>query len=177
MPWTPGYWAVGGAVYVFHAGYWGPHVGYYGGINYGHGYFGSGYAGGRWMNNRFEYNTAVSNVNVTNIHNTYHETVVNNVTVNNTRVSYAGAPGTRAPAPSGTPVAREQRIPPTQLQQQHHDTARVTPYQNAARNVGRPPVAATPRPNAYNAHEVTAAKPEGPAYHPQHPPPSGKPER
>jgi hypothetical protein len=39
--------------------------------------------------------------------------------------------------------------------------------QNAARNEGRPPVAATPRPGAFEAHEVTAAKPVGPAYHPQ----------
>ena len=40
--WTPGYWIVGGGgVYVFHRGYWAPHVGYYGGINYGHGYVGT----------------------------------------------------------------------------------------------------------------------------------------
>ena len=50
--WTPGYWGLSGAIYVFHPGYWGPHVGFYGGINYGHGYLGSGYVGGRWTNNR-----------------------------------------------------------------------------------------------------------------------------
>ena len=30
------------------AGYWGPHVGYYGGVNYGFGYMGVGFAGGAW---------------------------------------------------------------------------------------------------------------------------------
>src|SRR6266851_7755402 len=46
--WTPGYWGWGGGVYVFHPGYWGPHVGFYGGVNYGFGYGGSGFYGGRW---------------------------------------------------------------------------------------------------------------------------------
>jgi hypothetical protein len=39
MLWTPGYWAPAGGVYVYHVGHWGAHVGYYGGVNYGHGYF------------------------------------------------------------------------------------------------------------------------------------------
>ena len=39
--WTPGYWGFGNGSYVFHQGYWGPHVGFYGGINYGYGYVGS----------------------------------------------------------------------------------------------------------------------------------------
>src|SRR5262252_6457668 len=33
--WTPGYWALVGGTFMFHVGYWGPQVGYYGGINYG----------------------------------------------------------------------------------------------------------------------------------------------
>src|ERR1700758_3615126 len=33
--WTPGYWGWGGSAFIFHAGYWGPAVGFYGGINYG----------------------------------------------------------------------------------------------------------------------------------------------
>jgi hypothetical protein len=37
--WTPGYWGFVGAFYVFHRGYWGTHIGYYGGINYGFGDF------------------------------------------------------------------------------------------------------------------------------------------
>ncbi len=49
--------AGGGGVYVFHAGYWGPHVGFYGGVNYGFGYSGSGFYGGRWEGGHFAYNT------------------------------------------------------------------------------------------------------------------------
>src|SRR5262245_63654558 len=44
--WTPPYWGFVGGVYRFNAGYWGPHVGFYGGINYGFGYGGVGFAGG-----------------------------------------------------------------------------------------------------------------------------------
>src|SRR6202050_4239868 len=44
--WTPGFWILAGGLYVFHAGYWGPHVGFYGGINYGGGYVGTRYPGG-----------------------------------------------------------------------------------------------------------------------------------
>src|SRR5579863_997894 len=36
--WTPGYWDYSGSRYGFHHGYWGRHIGYYGGINYGYGY-------------------------------------------------------------------------------------------------------------------------------------------
>jgi WXXGXW repeat (2 copies) len=39
--WTPGYWSYAGGGFFFHAGHWGPHVGFYGGINYGHGYPGN----------------------------------------------------------------------------------------------------------------------------------------
>ena len=71
--WTPGYWVLVGTVYVFHPGYWGPRVGYYGGINYGYGYYGSGYSGGRWEGKRFLYNAAVSHVNTRVIHDSYRE--------------------------------------------------------------------------------------------------------
>ena len=173
MLWTPGFWALAGAVYVFHAGHWGTHVGYYGGINYGGGYAGSGYVGGRWSNNRFQYNTAITNVNVTNVHNTYvDKTVINNVTINNTnvqRVSYvAAAPGRPGPTVAELGAAREPHYAPTAPQAQHHEAARSNPMQNAVRNEGRPPVAATPRPAAFQEHGVTAAKPVGPAYRPQH---------
>ena len=36
--WTPGYWGFNNGIYAFNRGYWGPHVGFYGGINYGFGY-------------------------------------------------------------------------------------------------------------------------------------------
>ena len=172
--WTPGYWALAGAVYVFHSGHWGPHVGYYGGIDYGHGYDGDGYHGGRWENNRFRYNTAVTNVNVTTVHNVYRERVADNVTVNPRvnypRVGFVGGAGTRPqPTPSEAAHATEPRFRPTPLQLQHHVDARAEPALNAARNEGRPQIAATPRPSAFRAPGVTAAKPLGEAYHPQRP--------
>jgi hypothetical protein len=46
--WTPPYWGWENGVYLFHGGYWGTHVGYYGGVNYGFGYMGVGFAGGEW---------------------------------------------------------------------------------------------------------------------------------
>src|SRR5712692_3770502 len=89
--WTPGYWAWGGSSFIFYEGYWGPRVGFYGGISYGYGYFGHGYEGGRWDHDRFYYNRSVNNVNITEIHNVYNTTVINNTTVN--RVSYNGGNG------------------------------------------------------------------------------------
>ena len=88
--WTPGYWGWGGNAFIFHEGYWGPQVGFYGGINYGFGNGGVGYEGGRWEGSRFSYNTYVTHVNTTIIHNTYNTTVTN---VTETHVSYNGGTG------------------------------------------------------------------------------------
>ena len=60
--WTPGFWGWGLGGYFWHPGYWGPHVGFYGGINYGFGYGGHGYDGGYWNHGQFMYNRAVNNV-------------------------------------------------------------------------------------------------------------------
>jgi Domain of unknown function (DUF4124)/WXXGXW repeat (2 copies) len=98
--WTPGYWEFAGPFYVFHPGYWGPHVGFYGGINYGFGYGGAGFLGGRWVGNSFAYNRAVNNLDASVIHNTYSETVSNTAARN--RVSYNGGPGGTAAAASET---------------------------------------------------------------------------
>src|SRR5208283_5725485 len=38
--WTPPWWGWDSGVFLFHEGFWGPHIGFYGGINYGFGYFG-----------------------------------------------------------------------------------------------------------------------------------------
>src|SRR5580698_1990350 len=34
--WTPGYWGYSRGRYAFFHGYWGPHIGFYGGVNYGY---------------------------------------------------------------------------------------------------------------------------------------------
>src|SRR6516164_268430 len=114
--WTPGYWAWSGAGFFFHEGYWGPRVGFYGGINYGFGYFGEGYQGGRWDHGQFYYNRTVNNVNITNIHNVYNTTVINNTTVN--RVSYNGGEGgiTARPTPEDQAAVGERHVRPVAAQ-------------------------------------------------------------
>jgi hypothetical protein len=166
--WTPGYWGFVGGVYMFHAGYWGPHVGFYGGVNYGFGYGGVGFAGGRWVGNSFAYNQSVTNVNVTVVHNTYNETVVNNVTVN--RVSYNGGAGgtTVTPTAQERMVAQEQHVQATPEQRQHVQQAASNPALLAKNNGGRPSIAATPRPSAFNAPGALGA--HGAAPPPPHAP-------
>src|SRR5580658_2589172 len=159
--WTPGYWGFVGGVYAFHGGYWGPHVGFYGGVNYGFGYVGTGFAGGAWVGGAFSYNRAVTNVNVNIVHNTYNTTVINNVTVN--RVSYNGGAGGVAAAPTAQErqYAHEPHAPPTPMQQQHVKQAQANPALFAHANGGHPSIAATPRPAAFNAPGVVGARGAG----------------
>ena len=160
--WTPGYWGWGGNAFLFHAGYWGPTVGFYGGISYGFGYFGHGYEGGRWDGGHFFYNRAVTNVNVTVIHNVY-ETRVTEV---NNRVSYNGGNGgveARATAEEER-ADRERHIGPVAAQTQHVEAARNNPELRASANNGRPPIAATQRANEFKGNGVVAAKEAGAPY-------------
>ena len=160
--WTPGYWGWGGNAYLFHEGYWGPTVGFYGGISYGFGYFGNGYEGGRWEHDHFYYNRAVSNVNVTVIHNVY-ETRVTEV---NNRVSYNGGNGgveARATAEQER-AERERHVGPVAAQTQHVQEARGNPELRASTNQGRPPIAATQRPNEFKGNGVVAAREAGAPY-------------
>jgi hypothetical protein len=148
--WTPCYWGWAGNVYVFHGGYWGPHVGFYGGINYGYGYGGNGYAGGRWEGGHFAYNSAVNNINTTNIHNTYVDrTVINN---NNAgRVSYNGGRGgvNAQPTAQDRQFSSERHIPATATQRSYVQAASRDRNQLASVNGGRPATLASPRPEAY----------------------------
>lgn len=166
--WTPPWWGWDNGAYMFHEGYWGPQVGFYGGINYGFGYPGEGFYGGRWDDGRFFYNQSVTNVNVTNIRNVYNQTVINrNVTVN--RVSYNGGPGgiNARPLHQDEIAARERHIGPVQAQTEHLQTARFDPELRASQNHGRPPIAATPRPTQYRGRGVVAARASGGAYQPR----------
>ncbi len=164
--WTPGYWGWGGGVFLFHEGYWGPRVGFYGGINYGGGYFGAGFVGGRWDRDRFEYNRAVSNVNVNVVRNTYYNnTVINNTVINNTvvnqRVSYVGGPGgvRAAPTPADQIAARQARFRgATRMQLDQVRAASRDKAQFVRFNGGRPPVAATPRPQAFTSPHAVPAR-------------------
>src|SRR5258708_28334433 len=67
--WTPCYWGFSDGIYLFHGGYWGPEVGFYGGINYGCGYYGEGFAGGVWRGGRFFLKYFAGTVNKTIFYN------------------------------------------------------------------------------------------------------------
>ncbi len=162
--WTPPFWGWEGGAFFFHEGYWGPHVGFYGGINYGFGYFGDGFAGGRWDNGHFFYNRSVTNINVVNIHNVYNETVVNRT---ENRVSYNGGEGgiTARPTHEQEEADRERHIPPAAAQVQHVQAARGNPELRATANHGKPPVAATDRPGELRGQGAVPAREAGGEYH------------
>lgn len=164
--WTPPYWGWGGSGFIFYQGYWGPQVGFYGGVAYGYGYFGRGYEGGRWNNGQFYYNRSVNNVNITNIHNVYNTTVVNNTTIN--RVSYNGGNGgiDARPTPAEETAMHDRHIPPVTAQTEHVQTARSNPQLRASINEGRPPIAATQKPTEFSGSGVVPAKEAGAPYHP-----------
>ena len=153
--WTPGYWGWGAGLYVWHPGYWGPHVGYYGGVNYGFGYMGIGFAGGVWAGGAFRYNTAVMNVGP-GIHNTYRDTtIVNNTTIiNNNHVAYSGGPGgvNHQPTPQENAYSHEQHTAPTAAQTQHESAARSNTNNYASHNGGHPQNAAMARPAGGNSN-------------------------
>lgn len=179
--WTPGWWEYGWNGYVYHEGYWGERVGWYGGINYGFGYSGYGYEGGYWRDGRIFYNRTVNNItNVTNVY-VYNKTVVNNIYV--THVSYNGGQGGVQAQPT-----LEQRMVgpviksgPTEDQLRHVQTAKAAPVLHAAQNRGAPPIATTFRPAAIppailshgapiraaaeTVHAPFGANPAGPANH------------
>jgi hypothetical protein len=162
--WTPPWWGWEGGRYLFHDGWWGPHVGFYGGINYGFGYFGVGFVGGRWDGGHFFYNRSVANINVVNIHNVYNETV--NVNVNH--VSFNGGPGgisARANAEQEA-AARDRHVEAVEAQRTHIEQARGNRELRASVNQGRPPIAATGRPGEFSGHDVVASREAGGTYHP-----------
>ena len=144
--WTPGYWSYDRNRYGWHRGYWGRHIGYYGGINYGFGYVGYGYQGGYWNGDQFAYNRTVNNVNTTVVHNVYNYRVVNkNTTVN--RVSYNGPGGVQVrPRPAEIAAIREQHTPPMSAQLQQVQAAKADRGNFAAVNHGRPQMVAMAKP-------------------------------
>ncbi|HEX7552300.1 MAG TPA: YXWGXW repeat-containing protein, partial [Geothrix sp.] len=158
--WTPGYWGWNDEYFEFHQGYWGTHVGYYGGINYGYGYGGSGFEGGYWQGRNYYYNRSVSNVSNTRVTNVYNKTVIVN---NNTYVSYnGGAGGVRsAPTAQERTVEKEHHVQPTAVQTQHHQIASQDRELLASVNRGKPSVAATARPTDFSPKSAVAAKAPG----------------
>lgn len=147
--WTPGYWGFDAGVYLWHPGYWGPHVGYYGGINYGFGYFGIGFVGGEWRGHQFAYNTAVMRVNTAIIHNTYvNSGVIADHRVVDNHVAYAGGRGgvNHPPTPQERQYMSEKHTQATSSQQQHVQAAEQNKQMYFNNNHGHPPTVAQARP-------------------------------
>ncbi len=151
--WTPPYWGYAGSHYLFHRGYWGPHIGFYGGVNYGFGYIGTGYFGGFWRGHDFYYNRAVTNVNVVNVRNVYTQTVVYNDRTYgprpDSRISYNGGRGglNVQPHPWEIAAAGEAHYPPVAAQRDLRLAAASNRSQSFAANSGRPA-------QAFAAHPV-----------------------
>jgi hypothetical protein len=158
--WTPGYWGWGGNAFFFHEGYWGPEVGFYGGINYGFGYGGVGYEGGRWERGHFSYNTYVNHINTTIIHNTYNTRVTY---VSETHVSYNGGSGGvgARPTPQQESYSNQHHVGPVAAQTQHVQEARGNPELRATTNHGKPPIAATARPADFKSGVVATREAGG----------------
>ena len=159
--WTPGYWGWGDGAYVFHEGYWGPQVGFYGGIDYGFGYIGVGYEGGYWRSGAFFYNRAFNHID--HVRNEYNKTV----NVHHNYVSYDGGEGgiNARPNREEEAAARDRHIPPSSAQVQHRQAASGNRQLYESANHGKPPIAATAKPGDFS-HSVVKAKAAANSYRP-----------
>ena len=145
--WTPGYWAYDNGAYGFHDGYWGEHVGFYGGVNYGFGYFGTGYEGGYWQGDRFFYNTTINRINLSFVHNVYNRPMRPEWINHGPRYAFNGPGGYDVRPSRGEEMAfREHHTEPTGFQRNQQNFARQDRGQFSNFNHGAPPAAATPRP-------------------------------
>jgi hypothetical protein len=155
--WTPPYWGYQDDVYIWHTGYWGPHIGFYGGIDYGFGYTGRGYYGAYWNNGTVNYNRSVTNVNITNVHNVYNYPVQNN---QGNRVSYNGGRGglSARPTPQELAAVRYPRGGPVAAQVQHAQQAATNRGQFAVAGRAAPATLVLARPLA-TAYRAPAARP------------------
>ena len=156
--WTPGYWGWSGGLFVFHEGYWGRHVGYYGGVNYGFGYMGIGFVGGMWRGHEFAYNTAVMHVDGRYIHSTYEDrVVVDRYTVARaSHVAFSGGPGgiQHQAGPEERIAEHEQHQFKTSYQAQHELAARGDRMSFVKNNGGHPARLAEARPLAAETRPV-----------------------
>jgi hypothetical protein len=153
--WTPGYWGFAGGLYGWHGGYWGPHVGYYGGVNYGFGFGGVGFFGGEWRGGAFAYNSAVANFGGVHVTNVYvdREVIQRNTIINNNHVAFSGPGGiNHSPSPEEERFSHENHIQPTANQTQHENFAAQDRGQLASVNHGRPGTPAASNVGAY--HQV-----------------------
>ena len=168
--WTPGYWRWVDGAYGFVPGYWAAKVGYYGGINYGHGYDGQGYVGARWRGETLAFNIARTNVRGLPPTAIYRE----DEPANTNPVAFSGGPGgVQATAGLGDmATARAPHEPPTAAQKLQVAVAEAQPAQRASVSRDHPPIAATVTPAAFHGPgAVTPAM----ASLPYHPPSATRP--
>jgi hypothetical protein len=154
-------------LYVFHPGYWGRHVGYYGGINYGFGYMGVGFVGGMWHGHDFRYNTAVMRVgdgprwgrDRVYVDRTI---VERNTIVNDRHIAFnGGRDGIHyEPRPEERNAMHEQHMGATAVQQQHFQAARSDRSSYARNNSGHPQNAAVDRPMGFHGNPAPVAHPQ-----------------
>jgi hypothetical protein len=172
--WTPGYWRYYNGSYLFSDGYWGPDVGFYGGVDYGYGYGGDGYYGGRWQGSQFYYNSAANNFGQRQITTAYTQSVP----AGGNRASYNGGPGGLRIAPTQPQIqaATARHIAPTSTQVAAVHAAQAEPQLRASLNHGAPPIAATVRPGAFHtATGITAARSAATYTPPPKPAPGSQP--
>lgn len=153
--WTPPYWSRVDGSYFFHGGYWAEAVGFYGGVDYGHGYSGDGYRGGRWDNDVFFYNSAANNFGSLNIAHAYDHAIAPEN--NSARVSFnGGRNGTKArPTPDQEALARAAHVAPTDAQLRHFEMAAKDRSLYSKLNGNQPGIAATTRAGKFDSREVT----------------------
>jgi len=151
--WTPQYWGWENGAYIFHHGYWGPHVGFYGGVNYGFGYGGIGFAGGMWRGGLFSYNTAVVHVGFGGGH-VYEDrgAVERGFVARDSHVAFSGGPGGihHEAGREERMAERDHHIEHTSFQQQHEFAAHADRNSFARNNGGRPSNMAVSRPMGFN---------------------------
>jgi hypothetical protein len=159
--WTPGYWGFVGGVYAFHLGYWGPHVGFYGGVAYGFGYGGVGYEGGHWENGAFFYNRTANNFGDVHIDKVF-EKPVTIANASGGRASFNGPGGIDAkPTAEEEAAANETHVPPTDRQLAHARAASMKGGLFMSTNHGKPTIAATSKAGAFTGAGVIKAKAAG----------------
>ncbi|HEY7887877.1 MAG TPA: hypothetical protein VIC29_06580 [Steroidobacteraceae bacterium] len=165
MLWTPGFWGWGDGAYRWHEGYWGRHVGFYGGVHYGFGYDGDGFEGGYWRGSRFFYNRAVVHVGPTFVTNVYNRPVVYHNTYEH--VSFNGGPGGTVARPDHEQIMAEHEHHHsfTSVQQRQERMAFADRSLRADYNHGRPPIAATARPAEFHGNGAFAARAAGGPIH------------
>ena len=158
----------------------GPHVGFYGGVNYGFGYMGVGFFGGEWRGGVFAYNRAVANFGSVHVTNVYEDRTVieRNTIVNENHYSFNGGGGIQASMRVGRAemqAEHEQHVEATSNQMQHEHFAGQDRNQLASVNHGQPGTMAASRMNAYHqvamqnaqSHPISDTdRSAGRAYHP-----------